>query len=291
MLEVSGGGLRLRLDPDHGGRIVSLVALGREWLTESWPAAPGATRFVHPGTGGWDEALPTIAPSADLPDHGDVWNVPWSVSSAGEGGVATTVRSASSGIVLERVIRPTPEGLAVRYRASTTEVRPRAFLWSAHPLFSAADGAHVVLPGVTEVVQEYPRVDAHGPVPGTTAFGSPGDVAVPRAVKAFVPSRALRSGPGGAEDSRAARASIAVADGRALTMTWDPVEIPWLGLYTDTGEFSRGPVLALEPTSTPSDSATSASDLWTVSASSPREWSVHLHCSEKAPGPVKPVHW
>jgi hypothetical protein len=137
------------------------------------------------------------------------------------------------------------------------------------------------------VLQEYPRIDAHAPVPGAKPIGAPGDVAAPRAVKAFVPSRALRSGPGESDDSRAACASIAVADGRALTMTWDPVEIPWLGLYTDTGEFSRGPVLALEPTSTPSDSAASASDLWTVSAASPREWSIHLHCSEAGAGPTR----
>ncbi|RWZ52785.1 hypothetical protein ELQ90_02240 [Labedella phragmitis] len=278
--------MRLRLDPEHGGRIVSLVALGREWLTESWPAAPGATRFVHSGTGGWDEALPTIAPSEGLPDHGDVWNVPWSVSSAGKHEIATTVRSASSGIVLERLVRPTPDGLAVRYRASTTDLRPRSFLWSAHPLFSAADGAHITLPGVTEVLQEYPRVDTHAPVPGATAIGGAGATVAPRAVKAFVASRALRSNPAGVGGPRSVHASIALPDGRSLGMTWDPAEIPWLGVYADSGEFSRDPVLALEPTSTPSDSAAQARELWTVSASLPREWSVHLHCSE---GPSVPA--
>jgi galactose mutarotase-like enzyme len=282
VLEVSGGGLRLRLDPEHGGRIVSLTGLGREWLTGSSPAEPGATRFVHPGTGGWDEALPTIAPSDDLPDHGDVWNVPWSVASVGEDEVTTTVRSVSSGVVLERRIRATSDGLAMRYRASTGAARPRSFLWSAHPLFSAADGAHVVLPGVTEALQEYPRVDPHAPVPGATSSGPADDDVTPRAVKAFVASTALRSSSEKTGGSRRVQASIVLADDRALSMTWDPLEIPWLGIYADTGEFSQGPVLALEPTSTPSDAAAGASELWAVSAASPREWSIHLHCSGKA---------
>jgi galactose mutarotase-like enzyme len=264
---VGGGGLRLLVDAEHGGRIVSLRHDDHEWLAPSSPAPTGATGFVHAGTGGWDEALPTVAPSGGLPDHGDLWNTAWEVVEATASMLTLAAASASADVRLERTIAATDDGLELRYRASTTANTDRRFLWSAHPLVAAEPGTTFDLPGVTVLMEEHPvrgRVRA-APAPSWAAGSER------RGVKAFVPSSALSRTAG--PDSVVA-ASIVRAGGHRLTLAWDPDEIPWLGLYWDTGEFSSRTVIALEPTSAGTDAADRDDDGWAVRAGHPVAWSV-----------------
>ena len=88
-IELQGGATRVRIVPALGGRIVSLVALGREWLwtNEALPArepADGASYGETGDSGGYDECFPTVAAcnipngvarfgGLALPDHGELW--------------------------------------------------------------------------------------------------------------------------------------------------------------------------------------------------------------------------
>lgn len=275
---VGGGGLRLVVDPDNGGRVVSLTHDGFEWLAPSTPAPAGATDFEHPGMGGWDEALPTIAASASLPDHGDLWNTAWTVVPSTDGSVVLDARSASSEVALRRTIAATDDGIELRYRASTDADGDRPFLWSAHPVMIAEPGTTFHLPGVRTVLGEYPD-------PGRAIDVPPGswiDEAAgrPAGFKAFVRSDALRPDPSGSHTRGAdtsgrgpwVTAGVRRSDGRGLDLSWAPTEIPWLGLYWDSGEFSARPVLALEPTNAGTDHANRADALWSVRRDRPRAW-------------------
>ena len=99
-------GKRLRTDeidvlvlPRRGAKIASLQhrPSGREWLEQPVGALRGpatyGSAFVDADMFGWDEMLPTIVgatyPEDDyrgtpLPDHGEVWTLPWETKSAGE---------------------------------------------------------------------------------------------------------------------------------------------------------------------------------------------------------------
>jgi galactose mutarotase-like enzyme len=271
---VGGSGLRMLVDPEHGGRIVSLRHGDHEWLEPSTPAPVGATAFVHGGTGGWDEALPTVAPAGGLADHGDLWNTVWRVVEATPSTLALAASSASADVRLERTIAATDDGLELRYRASTTADVDRPFLWSAHPLIAVTPGTTFDLPGVTALVEEHPARGRTRAVPDPAwAEGTER-----RGFKAFVPSAALdRVGPHAtvaATVAASVAASVVRRDGRRLTLSWDPREIPWLGLYWDTGEFSTRPVIALEPTSAGTDAADRDDDGWTVRAGRPLTWTV-----------------
>ena len=85
--------IRTVVVPTMGAKIVSLLdkRTGTEWLAGPGerpfrPSAYGAT-FDQQDMSGWDEMFPTItacpypAPGAytgaPLPDHGEVWAVPW----------------------------------------------------------------------------------------------------------------------------------------------------------------------------------------------------------------------
>src|SRR5260370_21274909 len=85
--------------PELGAKIISLKNLetGREWM---WHPPGGLKLFRNRPDDdfsksplvGVDECLPTIAPCSwrgrDLPDHGELWNTPWSVDHmAWKGGV------------------------------------------------------------------------------------------------------------------------------------------------------------------------------------------------------------
>jgi galactose mutarotase-like enzyme len=274
VIELEGGrGSSLVVDPDNGGRIVSLRAHDREWLSPSTPDASGG--FGHPGMGGWDEALPTIGPATvdgvALGDHGDVWNRAWDVASATGDSVDHPIDLSAELTVLplrfRRVITATVTGFRLDYRVTTRMPHAVPFLWSAHPLFSAPPGTAL-------------RVDASGTVaPGGTRFFVEEYPSRATLVPAFF-SRAIDSIERGRSQKSFAEgvcaASVVHSDGAAISLSWDAAVVPAVGLFLDRGEFAAAPVVAIEPTSAATDSLDRDPTPWTVTASRPRSWSIDL---------------
>ncbi len=261
MLTVSGNGVHLAVEAADGGRITRLVAHGRQWLAPSGPRTVGE-RFPGPGTGGWDDVVPTVSPcrlpdGTELPDHGDAWRRPWTVTERGRPVLGMRVDLLSLPVTLERRILATEDGVRIDWTASTWQEQPIPLLWSAHPLFSAPRGT-VILSGAESVMEEYPvrgrTVDNPG---GIDAFG-PGS-----ALKAFV--------------SGSSCASVVHADDRGVQLSWDPVRLPHLGLYWDRGVFTETPVVSIEPTTGPGDSAADVlSHLPVVHRGRPLNWWIEI---------------
>ena len=245
MPAVSGGGITVQIDVADGARITSLTSGDREWLAPSSPRSPGV--FVQPGSGGWDEVVPTVA-ACTLPgdsafagtvlaDHGDAWQNEWTLDSSDDTHVQSSVRLPSLPITLSRRVTGTAEGLRLSWEASTDGPGPVPLAWCAHPLFAADAGSRIVLPGsAPALIEEYPRERV--PRNWPEAVGG-------AAIKAFV-----------AESQSSA--SVVHGNGDALTLTWDPDLLPYLGLYWDGGEFTDTPVVAVEPATAFGDSAARA---------------------------------
>ena len=225
---VRGPGLRCEVQVDRGARIVSLCGDdGHEWLAPSRrTASPGRGQsFVREGMGGWDEVAPTVQADAgmtdtagnalaELPDHGDIWNVPWTLDSATPAGLTASVQLSSMPVLLERTIAASATGLSIRYRASTAAAGQFPLLWCAHPQFAAADGATVAVesagaPITPQLIEMYPlagrslafpdRPLHDGMAPGSSvkAFVAPAvraDAAVLHVGPRRGPRRALRIG-------------------------------------------------------------------------------------------------
>ena len=281
---VSGPGLRCEVQPDRGARIVGLRGDdGHEWLAASErTAAPGRGQgFVRPGMGGWDEVAPTVQadPDAtdaagrklgDLPDHGDIWNIPWWVDAASPTMLATSVALESLPILLERTIAATPTGLGIRYRASTTSTEAVPLLWCAHPQFAAGEGTTVALESAGAQIWP-PLVEMH-PTPGRALPFPDGPLhsvlAPGTSLKAFVD-------PGVRADAAILRAGGA----RALRIDWDPARLPYLGLFWDNGEFAAEPVLAIEPSTAWGERLSAAAGegrVLTLKLDQPLDWALHL---------------
>lgn len=270
--------LRAITVPALGAKIVSLFdrALGREWLLppkngQLRPVIYGAD-FVEQDMSGWDEMFPTINPcmypadgahtDAALPDHGEVWALAWQHDAS----VADAIRLRVSGRVLpytlSRTIHSVDERtLRLSYEVVNTGFEPLSALWTAHPQFGADDATRIVLPAeVTQVVSvqptaEFPVMEQRcGWRVTTTPAGEPLSLDRVRPASArshrkvyLPPEQPVRWA--GLQQGE---------DGAWLRLSWDPSQIPYLGIWVDEGSYNPAPTVALEPSTGYYDSLTRA---------------------------------
>ena len=146
-------GLEISLVPELGAKVISLVNLrtGREWMSN--PA--GGAKLFRNRQGddfatstlvGWDECLPTIAPcihkGRSLPDHGEVWSLPWVIDqeAISEGTLKTSVKLVVSPFRFERCIALRGNEIQLHYKLENLGNEPETFLWAMHPLVPICPG-------------------------------------------------------------------------------------------------------------------------------------------------------
>lgn len=261
--------------PWLGAKLLSLLdkRSGVEWLAGSGsrpvrPVAYGAG-FTEQDMSGWDEMFPTISAcpypgpgdqhGAPLPDHGEVWSLPWTVESTQAGRLRLSVQGRALPYRLTRTAYyAAPDCLALQYDLVNLGRDPLPYIWAAHPQFDCGEHAQIVLPpqikrvcnvlpeawgwGAPETGYAWPQAPAvNGQVAELDRVGPP---ALRRARKFYVlpgeraGSIALVRRPGG-EGLR--------PDGVWLRMAWDTAGIPYLGLWVDEGALHHQSVAAPEP--------------------------------------------
>jgi hypothetical protein len=248
------GNERVQLDvvPELGARIISLKNLrsGREWL---WHPGNGLKLFRNrPGDdfaasplAGIDECLPTIAPcrwrGRALPDHGEVWSVPWTVDDAAwEAGILKTfVKLAISPLELAREIGLHENEIHLHYRLRNLGAQDEAYLWALHPLLRFEDEDCLELPDCMRAqLAGGPWLDA---LPDVVPAGE--------SAKVFLGS------------VQAGRAAVSNRDtGDSLEFQWNPAENNALGLWLTRGGWHGHHHLAIEPTNATHDALAFASD-------------------------------
>jgi hypothetical protein len=236
--------------PELGAKIISLKNLetGREWM---WHP-PGGPRLFrnHPDDDfsksplvGVDECLPTIAPCSwrgrELPDHGELWNTPWSVDHrAWAGGILkTSARLDISPFEFERTIELQDNEIRISYQLNNRSREEEAYLWAMHALLKLHTGDRIELPASTR-----------GLLNGETWIEAL-DSAVPAGGCAKAFARPLQEG-------WAAVVSADMAD--RLEFEWDPAENNTLGLWLTRGGWHGYHHFALEPTNSDADALTAA---------------------------------
>ncbi|MFI5235365.1 MAG: hypothetical protein ACHQXA_06620 [Gemmatimonadales bacterium] len=157
--------------PALGGKLSNLRRhRGREWLWRN-PALPlrmpewGTSYVETADSGGWDECFPTIGPcpmpgagpdEPPLPDHGELWALPWehSVSEQAAGAVLmgrVEGRSLPYDLTREVIVPPTGSMLRIDYRLRHRGTAPFPYIWAAHPLLNVQAGSTITLPTVARV--------------------------------------------------------------------------------------------------------------------------------------------
>ena len=144
--------VELEVLPALGAKIISLrnLVTGYEWM---WRPPPGmklfrnqlGDDFAASTMTGWDECLPTIAPcdwkGRKLPDHGEVWSVPWEIDmeAFGHGVLKTSVTLTISPFHFERTIELHGNEIRLDYQLENLSNEPEEFLWAMHPLLPVND--------------------------------------------------------------------------------------------------------------------------------------------------------
>jgi hypothetical protein len=262
--------------PGHGAKIASLVQLpsGREWLAQpdgDLPAPRYGASFADAELCGWDECLPTIdacvspETGAALPDHGEVWALPWRVEAEGPGLLTTSVEGVALPYRLRRTLVIAGASLRLAYELSA-ESR-LSLLWAAHPQFAANRGTTVHV-AVDEVLETQPGPVAT--VPWAPAAAT--DLPRGRSRKLYVPP-----------DVRVGSAELRDPDGAWLRLAWD---VPYAGIWLDHADVAREPVVAIEPTTGFYDELERASAAGRVSVVEPGrllEWTLDLTVGHARP--------
>ena len=281
LVQLDNGVVEVAFLPELGGKMISLRrrATGREFLLGIPEPGrvyrrPGASAaFADFDTSGFDECLPTVAacryPGSEfadawLPDHGELWSVPWQHQIEGEQ-LTLTVAGRALPFVLTRRVRLEGASVEIDYELANQSDSAFQFLWSAHPLLRVEEGARVVLPeSVRELLVEGSKGERLGR-PGelcgwplaTLGNGERVDLsliqspAAGHADKLFTPR--LETGQC---ELRFPRSN------EGIRFRFDPRQTPYVGLWLCQGGWPRVPghfTVALEPCSGRPDSLAAAS--------------------------------
>jgi hypothetical protein len=158
---LQGRGLSASVIPEPGGKVASLkdLASGLEHMVQRegdvYREQPYGGVYVDAECSGFDDMFPTIDTchcecppwrGTVLPDHGEVWSLPWQHEVRGDV-LHLRVRGVRMPYLLEkRVSIPADRTLRLDYVLTNESAFNMDFLWAAHVMAAAAEGARIILP-------------------------------------------------------------------------------------------------------------------------------------------------
>ena len=260
--------LRTVVVPDLGAKLVSLFdkRTGNEWLVGAgerpFQKIPYAANFTEQDMSGWDEMFPTITAceypvpgekqGVLLPDHGEVWPLPWTLEPSKLGTLKFSVQGVALPYRLTRTLSySTEDTLHMAYQLENLGQESMPYLWSAHPQFTCGDSARVILPAhVQEVCNVLPPEWGWGALETRHAWPTSTtkedqhnqldliETAAQNQIrKFFVLPDTVVSWTG----------LIRQPAHDWLRFDWDAGLVPYLGIWMDEGVISSQTVVALEP--------------------------------------------
>lgn len=246
--------------PALGGKLVSLIHLPtmREWLwknpnLEYKAGEYGASYVQRYDVGGWDECFPSVAatrhPSfpwegTPIPDHGELWAVPWKAETFCDGTHAE-VRLVAHGVRFpyrfERTMHMEAGEPGIRLAYSATNLTPHAmpFIWSSHPAIAVLPGMKIQTPMREMTV--YSSVDERFGVlgrPVTWPQVADRDGRVLDLSNCPDPSFAVALKLYGKSPAQGYVAIQDIVLGAELRMQFDPTEVTHLGMWLNYGGWS-----------------------------------------------------
>jgi hypothetical protein len=245
--------LEVAVVPELGAKIISLKNLRtqREWVwhpKEKLELFKNSARdeFSASPLVGIDECLPTIMPCSwrgrQLPDHGEVWNAPWTVDAGAwhEGVLKTSLKLEHSPFEFERALQLRKDHLLFDYKLSNLAEVDEPFIWALHPLLRLKEGDELELPKSTRCLFN-----------GEAWVDDVASAMPPRKCrKAF--ACPVREGWAAIKNNR---------HGDRLQFAWDATANNTLGLWLTRGGWHGHHHFAIEPTNADHDSLAVAARL------------------------------
>lgn len=260
--------LRAVVLPRLGGKIISLVDKHADlellWRNPRVPVreVPTGAVFDDAFLGGWDELFPNDEPETlggePMPDHGELWTQPWSVTTGSTGPAAaptevwvelTVQPPVSATLVTKRLTLGAGPDLVVEHRLENASTRPLPFLWKSHVAVALRPESRIVMAADRVRLDGFghPRGRPDDPLltwPHLVADGVQHDLRRPPDTSRGGVSEFLL-----AETMHAGRCGVVHPDeGSGLGLEWDLADLPSCWSFASYGGGWRGlDVLVLEP--------------------------------------------
>jgi hypothetical protein len=284
--------------PAIGAKIVSLryQPTGREWMWRNPRKALERPRYASGfhewDISGYDDCFPTIGVCAypdppwqgvEVPDHGEVWTLPWGARVGEE--LQLEVHGVRFPYHLVKRLALTPAGLRIAYELTNPTPFPLHWMFAAHPLFAVTPTTEVDLPGTPRL-----RLDSSvGGVLGERFAEHTWPItrdAQGRAVDLRRLDPAARRGDklyaGPLAEGRARL--VDRATGEWVGFAWDPRELPLCGLWLNQAGWPDGDApcfnAALEPCNgypDPLDQAIAGGEHAVLAPHGTARWSLRLN--------------
>lgn len=267
--------LELQFEPKRGGKWRSLMDLrsGREWFWKNPHLTLEPVRYADSfvekmDTGGWDEIFPSVDPTGDIPDHGDLVGLPWRVESAEGDYLRMSVEGRCFPFRFTRAVAVSGAEIQIDYSLEHLGTEAFPWLWCAHPLLPLSPDLRLAAKGPFHVKSGFGMAEVLAgrliELSELPAFG--GDAF---AAKLF-------SEAGGTDEITASH-----EDGASLTMKWNANRMPFLALWINSGFWSgcgSHPYsnIGIEPTNCPVDDLSTASNPPLLQPGAIEKWSLQL---------------
>jgi len=255
--------VRIVVLPGLGGKVLSLVDkrvdIDLLWRNARVPLRPAAfgSGYDDQFLGGWDELYPNDAPEElvgePLPDHGELWAVPWSASVGSTDDTVWLELRVTGTVTGTEVVKRLHLGggpeLTVDYRITNPGRTDQPFLWKSHVAVALHRDTLVDMAAGEVLVDDFgnPRArPASGRFtwPWLEADGQRHDLRTlpdthERGVSEFLLATSMEHG---------ACSVTHPTEGTGLQLSWDRRDLPSCWLFASYGGGWRGlDVLVLEP--------------------------------------------
>jgi len=162
--------LKVIVLPQRGANIASIVykPSGRDWLWHNprpYKIPPYGATFTDYDISGFDDCFPSVGqcPYPDgawkrivIPDHGEVWAMPWDYKIIQEKGkrgskVKFWVHGMRFPYLLEKTISLSKNTIKIAYRVTNYAPEPLKAIWAAHALVAVSSGMQMLFPRGTVI--------------------------------------------------------------------------------------------------------------------------------------------
>jgi len=294
----------VRVIPQLGCKIVEIYDLENDhewlWSDKSRPikAANYGDQYDLYDISGFDECFPNIGISQDpkkigvtLPDHGEIWSLPWDVTDE-ENGVSATVLGKLFDYRFSRKLSLKSNKLAIEYSVSNIGNSELTYMWSAHPLFAIDENMKIEITGNPKMSKEFGFGGRIGP-DGDNWYGGHlsehvwpsvlgvdgrlSDMSEVSLDKVLTDKVVLDAPVDGLVSLKK------LSSGRSLTMKFSPLELPFLGICYNFGAWpltgEPATWVALEPTTGKTDRLDECAELDCARVLEPKSnanWSLEI---------------
>lgn len=258
--------LRAVFLPLYGGKCTSMNVLenGRELLEQAVgahykkPVYMGD--YIDAECSAFDDMFPTILPAhceqfpwegTLMPDHGEVYALPWQYAIESDR-LHMWVYSLRFAYRLDKWISEREGGILIEYQARNLSEYDFDFLYSAHCMLAAEEGARLILP----FKQNTPSTIIFSDLEELGGYGAPALWPCTKGIDfAETPPKETMIGYKFYFEEPIPEGwfKYVYLDGTALRVSFNPEQLPWFGLWVNYGAFKNMYNVAPEPSTAPFD--------------------------------------